>query len=357
ARPSDLVDRGPARLMLREEPPGDAAFLERMAADGLLCVNTAFPDALLRARPFIPGREGRRLQIAGLGDVGTALLCGLALAGAPFDLIGIYDPDEKRCLRCQMEASQVLALNGRRPRVEILPEDALFDCDVFVFAASAGVPPPGSRGDVRLAQLRKNRAILASYARRARETSFGGLFFQVSDPIDILCRELFILSNTDESGSLDYRGLRPEQIIGLGLGVMFARAACAAEARGLQGFSETGRAYGPHGAGLVVANATGAAYDDALSRELTEAAVGANLAVRETGYKPYIAPALSSACVQIVRAVRGESFDAAVALDGAYLGCRARLTRFGVLPERAALNEALFGRIEAAYRALKEYRS
>lgn len=355
ACPADLEERGIERLLLNDASYGEPAFLEYLEQYGLLCINTSFPDALTRARPFLPGRSGLRLHLVGLGDVGSTLLTGLMLLGTPFDCIGIYDPDKKRCQRLEMEANQILPPSGHRPRVEILAPEALFDCDVFVFTASAGVPALGSAGDVRLAQREKNRAILAPYAGLAREAAFGGLFFQVSDPVDLLCQDLCRFSNTAEDGTLDYRGLRPEQIIGLGLGVMLARANYAAGQRGISDFLSTGRGYGPHGSGLVIANALGAAYDDALSRELTQAAVTANLAVRKTGFKPYIAPALSSACTQILRAVSGKSFEAAIALDGAYMGCRARLTDNGLLPERADMPPALIARVQESYDALREY--
>ncbi len=355
ARLSDLGDRGAERLRLHDEPACDPQLLEHLSAHGLYCVNAAYPRALSKPRRFTPGRTGLRLHMAGLGDVGAMLLTGLTLVGTAFDVIGIYDPDPMRCRRMEMEAGQILPVLGHRPRIEILSPESLFDCDVFAFTASAGVPPLGTAGDVRMYQLEKNRIILSAYARQARETHFEGLFFQISDPVDLLCRELFCMSNTDENGVPDFAGLRPEQIIGLGLGVMLARADYAARSEGIPDFLSAGRGYGPHGDGLVIANATGGAYDDALSRRLSEAAVAANLAVRDTGFKPYIAPALSSACAQIVRAVAGESFDAAVALDGAYMGCRSRLTDHGLLLERAALPDTLFHRVQAAYNGLKEY--
>lgn len=52
-----------------------------------------------------------------------------------------------------------------------------------------------------------------------------------------------------------------------------------------------GRAFGPHGADLVIANSI-AHYDDTLSRELTDLTVKANLAIRELGFKPYLGACL-----------------------------------------------------------------
>ena len=95
--------------------------------------------------------------------------------------------------------------------------------------------------------------------------------------------------------AFDARGLLPEQVQGYGLGVMRARALYCAQKTGIDATALC--AFGPHGDGLVIANAPDQGYDDAVSRTLTAAAVTANLDVRALGFKPYIAPGLSSACV------------------------------------------------------------
>ena len=99
---------------------------------------------------------------------------------------------------------------------------------------------------------------------------------------------------------------------------MAARAAYHAKKDGID-FSG-GRVYGPHGADLIVANHP-QNYDEALSARLTQETVTANLRVRELGFKPYIAPALSSAAVSLLRLVRGEVCCSAIPMGGAYFGC------------------------------------
>ena len=152
----------------------------------------------------------------------------------------------------------------RLPPVVIRSEEAVFDCDALLFTAAGAVPEIGaeSGGDVRLMQFEVNRELLRAYARRARERGFTGLFFQISDPVDQLSRATFLMSNQNERGEYDWRGLLPEQVRGFGLGVMRARAAYAAERQGIR--TDEIRAYGPHGKGLVIANAPDEGYDDAL---------------------------------------------------------------------------------------------
>lgn len=58
----------------------------------------------------------------------------------------------------------------------------------------------------------------------ARDKDFKGVFAVVSDPVDLLCKAVYDISNKNDMGAFDYDGLLPEQIEGFGLGVMYARA-------------------------------------------------------------------------------------------------------------------------------------
>ena len=326
----------------------------RAAVDrwGATVLNTAFSRAF--SYLAAPRRtDGLRLTLVGLGDVGGTLLTVLKLCGR-FRELRIFDPNEALCRRYELELNQILSPDGAPlPRVTICPAEELFDCELFLFAASRGVPPVGSGvQDVRMEQFARNRAMLNAYARRAREERFGGLFCQISDPVDQLCRAVFLESNRNADGEFDAGGLLPEQVRGFGLGVMAARAAYYAEKSDVD--FTCGRVYGPHGADLIVANHP-QQYDAALSQRLTEQTVTANLRVRELGFKPYIAPALSSAAVSILRLLRGEPCYSAVSLGGAYFGCTSRTTAQGVCTERELLHPALAARIAEAYRRLEAF--
>ena len=97
-------------------------------------------------------------------------------------------------------------------------------------------------------------------------------------------------------------------------------------------------------------------YDDALSRELTRKTVACNLEVRALGYKPYLAPALSSAALSILLTLRGAWHYGSLYLgdqeEGAFLGLKTRLTETGFEYEDPALCPALYGRIRQAYLTL-----
>ncbi len=355
---AELEEAESVRCLLPCESYAEESELSHFVSQhGAMVANTAFVRLFdMLPRFLFPKTTGLRVTLVGLGDVGGTVLTGLKLLGREIAEIAIYDPNEAMCRRYEMELNQVLPEypGGHVPRVTVCPEEKLFDCDLFLFTASRGVPAVGSAvKDVRMAQFDANRAMLDVYARKAREAQFSGLFCQISDPVDHLSREVFLCSNRDESGAYDLAGLLPEQVQGFGLGVMAARAAYYAEKEGIS--FDSGRVYGPHGQGLVVANSPDVAYDDALSHRLTELTRTANLQVRDLGFKPYIAPGLSSAAVSILRLVRGEAHYGAVPLGGAYFGCVTRMTRYGVELQRETICEQLLSRLEETHRALREF--
>ena len=196
-----------------------------------------------------------------------------------------------------------------------------------------------------MAQLEANRSLIAHYAGLARQAGFGGQVCIVSDPVDPLCRAFLTES-----------GLHPAQIQGYGLGVMHARACYYAKKNPrFAHYLTEGRAFGPHGADLVIADSL-EDYDDALSRELTDLVVHANVAVRDLGYKPYIAPALSSAALSIILTLRGQWHYGSVYLGdaskGAFFGVKNRVAGGQVTYEDVCACPALYERWKRAYTAL-----
>lgn len=288
----------------------------------------------------------KRLHLLALGDVGSTLLTGLRLLGGDcLSAIGIYDVREAFRKRWEFEMNQVsLPWEYQRfPEVEILAEEQLFDCDLFVFCASLGIPPLNEKKmDVRMAQYEANAGLVKSYAAKALEAGFSGLFAVVSDPVDPLCR------------AAASTGFPAARIKGYGLGVMNARAAYyAKKEERFASFLTEGAAFGPHGEELVIANSI-EHYDDALSRELTEKAVKANLEMRELGFKPYLAPALSSGALSLLATVRGDWHYSSTVWGEVFWGARNRVTAAGIEVANPQLPDPLYARVCTAYEHLKE---
>ena len=375
--PFESAKPGTPTLFLAERPGGPAAFRAtyshhltepasvRWVDAGnspaldrpLTAVNLRHPrwrDALAFTAPK-PGKK--RVHLLAVGDVGGTLLTALKLLGGDcISAIGIRDLSENTVARWTTEMGQIAwpwdydAL----PEVEAIPEDRLFDCDVFIFAATKAIPAVGSGvKDVRMAQFTANRPLVEHFARQARDARFSGLFMILSDPVDPLCKAAWLASNTAPDGVLDHQGLLPEQMQGFGLGVMNARAAYfAKQDPRFADFLTEGRSFGPHGRGLVIANSI-EHYDDALSRELTELVETANLRIRELGFKPYVAPAVSSGAMQLLLTLRGDWHCSSVPLGDVWFGVKNRFTPQGLELETLSLPDALFARLQETETLLK----
>lgn len=291
-----------------------------------------------------------RVNILALGDVGSTLLTGLKLLGGNIvSSIGIYDRSPEKAARWEYEMNQTsypFDFN-MLPEVNVIEKHEMFDCNMFIFCASKGVPPVGKENvDVRMVQFEENAKLIKEYAQMAAEKNFKGIFAVVSDPVDPLCATVL----KESMGNL-----LPEQIKGYGLGVMNARAAYYAkkDAR-FYSFLNEGRSFGPHGNDLVIANSI-ENYDDFLSKELTKLAVVANLEVRKTGFKPYIAPALSSGAISIISTLEGKWHYSSNYLGGVFMGAKNRNLPSGLEIEKINMPEELFERLEITYNKLKEF--
>ncbi|MDD2494621.1 MAG: lactate dehydrogenase [Tissierellia bacterium] len=309
-------------------------------------INTSYDD--FENEFYFKESKKSRVNILALGDVGSTLLIGLKLLGGKsIQSIGIYDRSEEKIKRWEYEMNQTsLPFDfNELPLVHGINKNELFDCDMFVFCASKGVPPVGSTvKDVRMVQFEQNSILIKEYANMAAENNFKGVFAVVSDPVDLLCNVVL----NESKGKI-----APEQIKGYGLGVMNARAAYYAKKdERYKSFLTEGRAFGPHGNDLVIANSI-ENYDDEISKELTFLAVTANLEVRKTGFKPFVAPALSSGAISIIYTLEGKWHYSANYLGGVYMGAKNRNTSAGLEIEKIQMPEELFERMKYTYGVLQ----
>jgi len=322
----------------------------------VISLNTNYPtflDAITYSTP-----QKWRVNVVGLGDVGATLLIGLKLLGHDvISSLGIYDKDSKKMDRLNFELSQILSCEGKENNLSITPlkEENLFNCDMFVFCVSVGIPPIGKeQKDVRLVQFDGNRKILEVYGQMARDAKFKGVFAVVSDPVDLLCKSLFVDSNRNKDGTIDFQGLVPEQIRGYGLGVMNGRAAYYSNLReDTKNYLQEGRAFGPHGEGLIIANSI-ENFNESASDYLTEKTKSANLEVRATGFKPYIAPALSSGALSILDTIKGNFHYSSNFIGGTYMGCKNKFLNGCTENEILDLPVELMNRLENTYNLLNE---
>ena len=320
-------------------------------------INTAYPNWKEELIHLYP--RAWRIHIVGTGDVGGILATGFRLLGGTnVSSIGLYGNDKNSMKRWEYEINQILSPLGEDvyPEVTMVTDENLFDCDMFVFCASKGVPPLGHESkDVRLIQLEGNAKIISIYAKLARDAAYKGIFAVVSDPVDLLCKTAWLSSNQDYNGNLDFNGLAPDQIRGYGLGVMHARAAYyAKQSKETTHYLLEGRAFGPHGEGLIIADRI-EGYNEERSLYLTEKAKKANLEIRETGFKPYIAPALSSGTLSLLATIKGQWHYSSTYMGGVFMGTRNRLIMSGTELEQFKLPSSLLNKLKHTYGELNRF--
>lgn len=298
---------------------------------------------------FRPLKKAYKVHVLGLGDVGGMMLAAMRLIGGEtLSEIGIFDLDENKVQRWLYELNQIKTMD-RGPFLPIKPVsfDDIFDCDAFIFTASSQIPEVGSGvTDVRMYQLEKNAKIISIYAKHAKKVGFKGQFIVVSDPVDLLCKAAL----TYAEGAL-----LPEQIKGFGLGVMHARACFYAPQIEADYYEDKGRAFGPHGKHLIIADDM-KNYNNDKSLLLTDKTIKANLDVRAVGYKPFIAPALSSAALSILACLEGKPHYSTVYIGGVYFGCRNTAigqSLFSV--EKHIMNPTLLERLKDTYKELMTF--
>ena len=329
--------------------------IEKINKGLVVSVNTEYPnwkDVLTHSSD-----KKWKVNLVALGDVGSTLLIGLRLLGGDcIKEIGIYDRNYNRLRRWEYELNQIRRPFDEEsfPPIHSIDKEQLFDCDMFLFCASKGIPPVGSKvEDVRMAQLNSNSEIIKDYAIMAKHDNFKGIFAVISDPVDLLCKVAFLESNKDENNDYDFKGLASNQIIGYGLGVMNGRACFYAEkSKSTIHYLKEGRVFGPHGEGLIVADSIDN-YDEELSEYLTDKTINANIEMRNLGFKPYIAPSLSSGALSIIATIEGNWFYGSSYMGGVYMGSKCRLSNNQIEVEQLRIPPRLFNKINRTYEKLE----
>jgi hypothetical protein len=120
-----------------------------------------------------------------------------------------------------------------------------------------------------------------------------------------------------------------------------------------KGYLAKGRVFGPHGKGLVVVDNV-EKYNRENSFSLTKKVLNANIELRKIGFKPYIAPAISSGALSLLDFINGDWHYSAGFLGGIFWGSRNRQTPVGIEWEQYNLSSDLYTELENTYHSLKK---
>ncbi len=301
----------------------------------------------------------KKISIIAIGDVGGTLALGLRLLGGDvISQIRLFDINKNNSRRYEFELNQInscpqeMETEFPGPKITLADEEELYTSDIILFCATLGIPKVGEEvgvnKDVRMVQLEKNKRLVKLYAKTCVEKGYKGKFYVVSDPVDPLCKAAL------------QEGLLLEQVRGFGLGVMNGRAnyySQKSEDPSVMIYPKEGRAFGPHGGGLIIANSI-ENYNDKASKWLTDKAEKANLEMRELGFKPFIAPALSSGAISLVDLLKGRWNYSSIYFgrdgNGAFWGCKNREKNNEIEVENIGLHPQLAERIQVSYRMLSK---
>jgi len=286
-----------------------------ISGNDILYVNKEYEPEVLR----ITEKQNRpkSILIYGLGNVGGTLLTGLRmlLDADRVSHIAVYDRKKELAERYEMEINQLHPpFQKKQVPVVILDDISKIPAfDIIIFSAAAQIPPlTEKQANVRDIQFPGNSRILETLIYTLGRGSYHGSIIIVSDPVDILCTYLQMKLK-----------LLSCQITGIRLGVMAARANYILEKRGFFDFYKKGQIFGPHNEGVIaVPCVESSSAEDALS--LSRCIETLNHQVRQKGYFPYIAPAISSVAYNLSRALEGHEALACIYIDSIYWGFRVR---------------------------------
>lgn len=254
-------------------------------------------------KSILPSEKLNKIAIIGLGNVGSTLLQGLVLSDPSLSRIEeiiILDTNQALLKRWEVECNQINSPQTNHPKVTIGHTEDLSEVDMILFCVTSGVPKLGEeeKSDVRLSQFAGNSAILKSYLNSLMDAGYRGLFAVMSDPVDHLTR--FALEYA--KGKMD-----PSQFVGLGHGVMFARAHYLVPEKDKRYLWATGT----HGdLAFIIDDIRN--FNEKESVRLTRETISLNIRVRELGYLPYVAPGMSSGVLSVISLLNGQPFFGAL---------------------------------------------
>lgn len=178
--------------------------------------------------------KNRKAAIIGVGHVGAHVAYSLAVQGIVDELILIDRNDQKAKSECQ-DLRDSVAYLPHRVKIEVGDFSDLKDCDLIV--NSVGKIELLIANEDRLDELKFNIEQVRSYGEKIRESGFDGVIINISNPCDIITRELAKLT-----------GLPKGRVFGTGTGLDSSRLLSAlARQTGVDHKSITAYMIGEHG--------------------------------------------------------------------------------------------------------------
>ena len=128
-----------------------------------------------------------KIGIIGIGNVGAHVLYTLALQGLAQEFL-LIDIDEKKAGADLQDVFDCAMYLPHPVRMSVGTFSDLKDCDIIVY--SVGTIDLLRQGHNRLTELNFNIPAAIENARKIKESGFTGILINISNPCDIVTREL-----------------------------------------------------------------------------------------------------------------------------------------------------------------------
>ena len=181
---------------------------------------------------FYMNLSPRRVGIIGVGHVGAHCAFSLATQGIVDELVLVDTNRQKAISECQ-DLQDSVAYLPHRVRISIGQPEDLAGCDLAVISVGTITPDEN-----RLSELFTSAKIVREVVPRAVRAGFDGIFINITNPCDIIAREVWKLS-----------GFPKNRVLGTGTALDTARfRAVLARETGIDHKSVTAFMIGEHGA-------------------------------------------------------------------------------------------------------------
>lgn len=165
-------------------------------------------------------KKPEKIGVIGMGVIGEGISSLFLQENWPTQL-NLFSPNKKKLL------SQTLDLKSANPKINIINRpsalEAIKHSDLLIFCFRSQPQKLVKYGGERMKKLLPHLKIVWELTRKLRKVNYAGKILVVTNPVDILSWATYHFSNLNNRLKLDWKGLDSNQVMGIGLGLDYAR--------------------------------------------------------------------------------------------------------------------------------------
>lgn len=161
-----------------------------------------------------------RVGIIGLGTIGQSI-ANLLLTLRQLGTLGLFTPNQQKLKGITLD------LRSARPDLRIAPFSSslgvIKNSDILILCFRVKTDKPIVGVGERMQKFAAHAEVIWQLSRLVRKAKYKGKILVVTNPIDALSWATYFYSNLNDRYQLDWQGLSSDQVMGVGLGLDFAR--------------------------------------------------------------------------------------------------------------------------------------